>query len=175
MLTAHSGTNQNSFKGLLALGAACLALAGTGCAGSVSGEHDTTFHFLVAPQSDGSFWGWTEITVGGDINSVGVANLWAVRLSVEMPPEADLSFLSTLKGEAVTPNARTTVVTSDASTFVPGTQSTSLNVVYLGDLHPLFKDSTTIRIEWSGATNPAFTTWPSGGIWMQGDVIINVQ
>jgi hypothetical protein len=152
-----------------------LALCATSCGSVYSGEHDTTFHFLVAPKSDGTFWGWTEIMVGIDVNSVGVANLWEVTLSIQPPQDqgADLSFLSNLKGEAVVGMTRTEVATLDS---IPrGTKNAAMTVEYTGDLHPLFKDSSTIRIEWTGATNPAFTAWPQGGIWVQGDVVINVQ
>jgi len=160
-------------KPLVALGlTACLALT-CGCSAAVSGEHDTTFHFLVAPGSDGNFTGWTEIHLSTDINSVGSATLWSVTLSVESPPQADLTFLSTLTGAAVVGTTDTTVAT--VSSFSPGEQTANMNIVYLGDLHPLFKDSQTIHIDWTGATNPRFTAWPTGGIWMQGDVTINVQ
>ena len=53
----------------------------------------------------------------------------------------------------------------------------SLNVKYLGDLHPLFESSNEIHLVWTGTVNPAFTQWPAGGagIWVQGDIRINVQ
>jgi hypothetical protein len=153
--------------------AAGLALSTTGCAATLKGEHDAQFHFLVEPQLTGSFWGWTEISLGGDINSVGTTNLWAVSLTAQSPPEADLSFLSSLTGQAVVGDNRTTVVTQ--TQFPPGESMVYLYVAYHDDLHPLFKDSTTIRIEWTGNVNPAFTAWPPGGIWIQGDVIVNVQ
>jgi hypothetical protein len=172
MLTAPRTTRLRSLAALAAT--AALALSTAGCGAAIKGEHDAQFHFLVEPQSSGgTFWGWTEITLGGDINSVGTTNLWAVSLAVEKPPEADLSFLSTLTGQAVVGETRTTVV--QGNTFPPGQSNVYLNVVYHDDLHPLFKDSTTIRIEWTGNTNPAFTKWPQGGIWIQGDVVVNVQ
>jgi hypothetical protein len=159
-------------KRVLGLGAAACLPAAAGCS-SVGGEHDTTFHFLVAPQSNGTFWGWTEIHLSTDINSVGTTVLWGVTLSVESPPEADLSFLSTLTGAAVVGETRTPVAKVDS--FSVGEQTANMTILYFGDLHPLFKDSQTIRLEWSGATNPAFTAWPSGGIWIAGDVTINVE
>ena len=152
---------------------ALLALSSTSCGAVLSGTHDTQFHFLVEPQAGGNFSGWTEITLGGDISSVGTTKLWAISLVAQTPPEADLSFLSPLKGEAVTATGRTPVAT--LTSFPPGEQTASMQIVYFDDLHPLFKDASTIRIEWTGATNPAFTQWPTGGIWMQGDVTINVE
>jgi hypothetical protein len=162
-------------KTVLSLGvAAIVAFGATGCGAAIDGEHDTSINFLVEPQSDGSFWGWTDITVGADINSVGTANLWGVTLSVEKPATVtDLTFFSTLTGQAVTPAATTTVATLD--TFPRDQTTVSMNVVYLGDLHPLFESSNEIRLVWTGTVNPAFTAWPTGGIWVQGDVRINVQ
>jgi len=162
----------SSSMALSALG--LLALGSAGCASVVSGNQDTTIHFLVEPKSDGSFFGWTEITVDGDINSVGVANLYGVSLGLEQPSTvSDLTFLSTLTGQAVTPTALTTVAHLD--TFPRDQPTVSMHIDYLGDLHPLFESSTTIRINWTGTVNPAFTAWPTGGIWLQGDVTINIQ
>jgi len=59
--------------------------------------------------------------------------------------------------------------------FPSGQPPVSMHIDYLGDLHPLFETSSMIRINWTGTVNPAFTAWPSGGIWLQGDVIINIQ
>jgi hypothetical protein len=171
MLTADRSFTKATFS----LGvAALLALGATGCSSVVDGEHDTTIHFLVEPASDGSFNGWTDITLDGDISSVGTTNLWGVTLQVEQPSTVpDLTFLSTLTGQAVTSTASTTVVTQD---MFPRNQTTvSLDVDYLGDLHPLFESSNEIHLVWTGTTNPAFTAWPSGGIWVQGDIRINVQ
>jgi hypothetical protein len=149
---------------------AALALASTGCGSVVSGEHSQSFNFLVNPVPGGtSFSGWTNINVAGNINSVGPADLWGVTLGVQSPPEADLSFMSTLAGSAM----GTTVATLNS--FPAGEQTANMTIVYLGDLHPLFQDSSTIHIIWTGTTNPAFTAWPSGGIWVQGNVTINVQ
>jgi hypothetical protein len=172
MLTA---ARTGSTKALFSVGvAAFLALGATGCSAAIDGEHDTTIHFLVEPGASGAFNGWTNIVLDGDINSVGTANLWGVTLQVEQPSTAtDLSFLSTLTGQAVTATASTTVITQD---MFPRNQTTvSCNVEYLGDLHPLFESSDEIHLVWTGTINPDFTAWPSGGIWVQGDIRINVQ
>ncbi len=162
---------------MLSLGvAAVLALGVTGCSAAIDGEHDTTIHFLVVPAPDTSFNGWTDITLDGDINSVGTTNLWGVTLQVEQPSAVtDLTFLSTLTGQAVVGDVSTTVVTQDS--FPRGQSTVSLNVEYLGDLHPLFESSNEIHLVWTGTVNPAFTGWPAGdtGIWVQGDIRINVQ
>jgi hypothetical protein len=171
MRSVHSRSTSIATSIATLIAAAALGLGGAGCA---SGEHDTTFHFLVVPAPDATFNGWTEITLGVDINSVGTTNLWGMTMGMKAPaPLPDLTFLSTLTGQAQTATGLTTVVTEDS--FPKGAPSVEMTVAYFGDLHPLFEDAHTIRLNWSGATNPAFTDWPAGGIWMEGDVIINVQ
>ena len=155
---------------------ALLALGATGCGSTLSGNQDTTVHFLVEPDlSTQTFNGWTQITVDGNINSVGVANLYGVELGLETPSATvtDLSFLSTLTGQAADGTTLTTVAHLDS--FPKGEPTVSLHVDYLGDLHPLFETSSMIRIDWTGTVNPAFTAWPTGGIWLQGTVVINIQ
>lgn len=175
MLVANRTEQDGAVFSLGVMASALLALATSGCGAALSGEHDTTFKFNVErdPASD-AFSAWTDITVGGNINSVGPTSLWQVTLALEMPsPVSDLSFLSTLEGQAVTPTATTTVAHLKTSTR--GQQSVSLWIDYLGDLHPLFENTTTIHISWTGTTNPAFTAWPAGGIGLLGDVVINIQ
>ncbi len=153
---------------------AAFALSTSGCAALITGDQDADASFPIKPRSDGTFWGWTEITVGADINSVGPATLTAVTIEVEQPEGyPDLNFLTSLKGETVTDTARTTVVTLDS--FPKGEQAVVMNIVYQGDLHPLFKTSDTIRIEWTGTTNPAFTDWPADGFSIKANVKINIK
>jgi hypothetical protein len=155
--------------------AALLAVATSGCGSTLSGEQDAKFSFvLINEPASNTFSAWTNITVDGSINSVGPATLLAVKLALDTPsPVSDLSFLSTLEGQAVTPTATTTVAT--LTTPTRGEQSVSLHIDYFGDLHPLFESSSTIHITWTGATNPAFTAWPADGIGLQGEVEINIQ
>jgi hypothetical protein len=155
---------------------AALCASTSGCLAVFGGVQNTTIDFPIAPNSTGSFFGWTEITVGGDINSVNAATLISVTLQAQNPDATpDLSFMSSLKGEAVTPTARTTVVTLDR--FPKGEAAVTMNVVYDGDLHPLFKDNMTIRIEWTGVSNPAFTGWPAdgSGFGVEGNVQIDIE
>jgi hypothetical protein len=160
-------------RALVVAAAAALGLAGTGCAALIDGTHDVTMDFLVEP-AGGSFHGWTQVTLDQDINTVSSAVLDGVTLQVEKPAGiADLSFLASLTGTAVTPTARTAVVTQ--TDFPKGQQIVTLNLLYYGDLHPLFQDDHTIRIDWDGAIDPSFTAWPSGGIWVQGDVQIDLN
>jgi len=150
------------------------ALAGLGATGCTSGEHDQSFTFLVAPATDGSFTGWTDIKLGVDISSIGPTQLWGVSLGMRPPaPVPDLTFLATLVGKAETSTAETQVVHLDS--FPKGQTTVDLDIDYTGDLHPLFMTDNEIRIDWSGTTNPDFEAWPAGGIWMQGDIVINVD
>jgi hypothetical protein len=162
--------------GMGLVAAAAFALSTSGCAAVLSGQHDQTFHFLVVPQGNDTFWGWSEITLGADIDQFGSAELYGVTLQVSTPPTVtDMSFLSSLKAETVTPSARTTVATLNQ--FPRGEQTVIMHIDYLGDLHPLFETSTKVRIEFTGSINPAFKAWPpnNAGIWVQGDVTINLQ
>jgi hypothetical protein len=155
---------------------ALIALATTGCGATLSGEQDATVHLQLPRKPDSSLFYHNEITVGGNINSVGPATLLAVTLSLEPPILApDLSFISTLEGQAVTATKNTPVATLTASTR--GQQSVSLHIDYFSDLHPLFENSTTIKIVWTGTTDPAFTGWPADGspINVRGDIKINIQ
>ncbi len=157
---------------LATVAAAGLALGTAGCA---SGEHDTTVHFLVEPVPGGTTWsGWTELTLGVDIDSVGTTNLWGVTLGMNAPaPVPDLTFLSSLLGQSQVGDVLTPIVSQDS--FPAGEPSVELKLLYFGDLHPLFESPNTIRLQWSGQTNPDYKNWPAGGILMQADIVINVQ
>jgi hypothetical protein len=165
---------KGSGRAMLRLGvavAAVLGLSTGGCSAVESGEHEQHVSFLVVPQG-GTFSGWTDITLGEDIDQFGSAELWGVTLSVMTPPTVtDLSFFSTLTATA----KGTTVATQ--SEFPRGAPSVDLHLDYLGDLHPLFESQTEIRITWTGSLNPAFNAWPAdnAGIWVQGEVVINLD
>jgi hypothetical protein len=143
--------------------AAALASAlSTGCAG-LAGEEEVESGFPVRPTPDGSFFGWTEITISADANDAERATLVSARLDVADPSQAsDLSFLRTLKGEVVLDTERTLVVDEDS--FPKGERPVGLNIVYGGDLRPFFKDGHTIRLEWTGLIDPSFSPWPAEGI-----------
>ena len=133
-----------------------------GCA-SLVGEQEAEARFVVGPKSDGSFFGWTEITISESTDDASRATLTAVRADLEDPSQADdLTFILSVLGEAVTPDGRTVIVNQPR--MPKGERPVGLDVVYKGDLRPFFPDGHTIRIEWTGQTNPAFTAWPAGGI-----------
>ncbi len=101
--------------------------------------------------------------------------LYGVTLKVEKPPTiTDMSFMSSLTAYAVNASGEQTQV-AHVESFDRGETSVQMHVDYFGDLHPLFKDAHTIHIIWVGSANPAFTAWPSDGIWVSGDVTINLD
>ena len=163
-------------RAMFGLVLAATALSSGGCASALSGTHDTDFDFLVEPVPAGTFQGWTNITLGEDISSFGEAELYGVSLQVETaksPTVTDLTFLSSLKAFAVTSTGTTQL--AHVSSFPRGSTTADMYIDYLGDLHPMFENDTTIHIIWTGSVNPAFTGWPSGGIWVSGDVTINLD
>jgi hypothetical protein len=148
-----------------------MALLATGCS-SVAGDQEAAAKFKVLPKGDGSFFGWSEITLAQDANSVDGATIGFVRLEAK-PPATDVTFLHSVSGEAVTSKERTLLVTK---TGMPADESFALmDVVYDGDLRQFFEDGRKIRIEWTGQTNPAFTAWPADGIWVTVTVRIRIE
>jgi len=95
------------------------------------------------------------------VNSYGRATLGFVRLDV-LPPAQDLTFLSSVLGEAVTSTKRTKIVSQ--SPFPKGEPNVILDLAYEDDIRPFFEDGHKVRLEWTGQTNPNFLAWPPGGI-----------
>ncbi len=155
---------------------AALALSSGGCAAVLSGTHDTDFDFLVEPLPNGTFQGWTDISLSQDIGSFGAAELYAVSLQVETaksPTTPDLTFMSSLTAYATVAGKNTQL--AHVKSFPRDETTAEMYIDYLGDLHPLFEDAHTIRIIWEGSPNPAYTAWPAGGFWVSGDVTINLN
>jgi hypothetical protein len=173
LLLQQSPRRASILRSFIMVAAAAMAVAGSGCA-SVVGVQDVVVDFLVKPQGDGSFWGWSEITTTQDTSAANRATLLAVTLDVERPEGTpDLTFLETMKGEAVAGAQRTLIAT--AQSFPRGEQAVTMQVKYLDDLRPLFKDPHTFRMEWTGQTNTAFTAWPADGFWVRGRVKVEIQ
>jgi hypothetical protein len=150
-----------------------LALPAAACA-SLVGVQDAEITFPVPRHLNGSFSGWTEITVDPGPASINKATLLAVTLDVERPAGTpDLSFLQSIVGEAVLDTQRTVLVTGD--NFPSGEQAMPLQVKFQGDLLPFFKDGRIIRIEWTGRTNPSFTNWPADGFTVRGRIKVDVE
>jgi hypothetical protein len=160
----------------VALSGAAVALASfasLGCA-SIAGEQSAETKFLVSPKGDGSFFGWSEITIEQDANSVNKATLNAV--TVEPRDEgaaSDMTFIKSVVGEAVTTKARTKVV--EQTSMPPGERLISMDVVYTDDLRGFFEDGHTIRVEWTGQTNLAYPSWPEEGIWITVRVFVQIE
>ena len=140
--------------------ALCLTVGSFGCT-SVISEYDVDADFTVTPKIDGTFFWWNEITLDNDVSSYGAVRLGFVRLDV-MPPGEDLTFLSSVLGEAVTSKERTKVVSQ--SPMPKGEPNVVLDLAYDGDIRPFFEDGKTVRLEWTGQTNPQFLAWPPGGL-----------
>ncbi len=154
-------------------GVAAFSLLPAGCA-SVIGVQDTEVEFPVLPAGNGTFFGWNEITIDQDANSVNGARLLAVTLDVTQPAGTpDLSFLQSIRGETVLDGQRTLVATAES--FPRGEQAVIMDVAYDGDLRHFFKDGHTIRLEWTGKTNPAYANWPSGGFVVRGRIKVDIE
>ncbi len=149
-----------------------LAAPAMGCS-VVSGDHDATTEFLVNPHADGTYKGWSEITISQDASSVKGATLVFARL--ELPddsPAEDLTFMQNVFGELVTDTERTPVAQKD--TMPKGEGTVVLDLLYDGDLRRFFPDGHTVRMEWQGTRNPAVTI-PEGGLWVTVRVRVNVE
>lgn len=146
------------------MSAMAFAVSTSGCLALISGVHDTEVHFPVERKGSGAtFAGWTEITIDQDVKtSVNSATLVGVTLRVDLPAGTpDLSFLQSLVGEVTGPSGQKTRIVS-LDSFPAGQQIVLMRIDYTGDLRPLFLDSHTIHIDWSGALNTAYTGWPTG-------------
>lgn len=152
---------------------AAFSLSTSGCLALISGVQNTTLTFPLERKPNGTFWAWNEITVDQDISSVDSATLVSVTLKVTAPAGQNFAFLSSLQGEAVTSTGRTLVAT--LGDIPPEEEAVVLDLHYTGDLHPLFRDAHTIRLEWQGETNPAFNDWPDGGFTVEANVQILVE
>ena len=161
-------------RSLALVAVAALGLSSTSCLALAAGVHDTEIDFLVTKTPNNAFFGWTEITIDGDANEANSATLQAVTLDVQKPEGTpDLSFLGSLVGEIVLDDKRVVAVTG--SSFPRGEQAVALKVKFTDDLRPFFKNGTTLRVEWNGTSNPAFTAWPAEGFSVRGRIKVDIQ
>src|SRR4051812_27678472 len=100
----------------LALGAvAALGLSSTSCLALAAGVHDTEITFLVKQAPNNSFFGWTELSIDGDVSDANSAVIQAITLDVQLPEGTpDLSFLQSIVGELVLDDKRAVVATGDS-------------------------------------------------------------
>ena len=131
-------------RSLALVAVAALGLSSTSCLALVAGVHDTEIDFLVTQSPNNTFFGWTEITLDGDVNEANSATLQAVTLDVLTPEGTpDLSFLGSLVGELVLDEKRVVAVTGDS--FPRGEQAVALKVKFSDDIRPFFRDGSTLR------------------------------
>src|SRR6185436_9542919 len=98
-------------RSLALVAVAALGLSSTSCLALVAGVHDTEIDFLVTKAPNNTFFGWTEITIDGDVNEANSATLQAVTLDVIKPEGTpDLSFLGSIVGELVLDEKRVVAV-----------------------------------------------------------------
>ena len=161
----------------LAMAAAAAALLwGTGGCSAVVGDQQIDTIFRVDPNADGKFWGWSEVTIDQDPSSVDGATIGWVTLYAEEPANADLTFIKTVSGEAVTPEERTLLASK--SDFPPEEPEVPLDLVYDGDIRGFFQPDAgehTIRIEWTGSIDPAFDAWPEEGFKIRVTALIQID
>lgn len=151
---------------------ALLCLPATSCS-VIAGQYDATTEFLVNPHADGTYYGWSEITISQDASSVKGATLQFARL--ELPddsPSDDLTFMQDVYGELVTDTERVPV--AEKKTMPEGEGTVILDLLYHGDLKRFFPDGHTVRMEWKGSRNPAVAI-PDGGLWVTVRVRVNVD
>ena len=153
---------------------AALALGALGC-NFARGLLESDVTFPVAALHDGAFKAWSELSFdGADVSSVDRATLIDVVLTVTTPADTgDVSFLRTLEARVVSGSEPTLVATGDS--FPVGQQRVRLDVKYKDDLRPMFANGDTIKVEWTGATNPDFHAWPAGGFVVNAHLVIDVK
>lgn len=161
------------------LAATAIAALSLGGCNFVAGEHDATTEFLVDPHASGRFFGWSEITISQDANSVDGATLVFARLDLpEDSPADDLTFMQNVTAEVVIPATETEPevreLVAQQDSMPEGEPSVLLDLIYKGDLRHFFPDGHTIRIEWTGERNPAVSI-PEGGLWVNVRVRVRVE
>lgn len=148
---------------------ASAALTG-GCA-ALAGEETIDAFVIVKGGGDGRFAGWTEYNLDEPADPDQGATLERVLLRA---PEGvtDLRFITSLLAEVVSGDVRTPVATG--GDFPAADNIAKLDVIYDGDLRPLFSaDAQKIRIEWSGTIDTTFV-FPEDGIRVDASIILEI-
>ena len=149
--------------------AAAAAAAASSCAALVGEE--TIEAFVVVYKSDsGTFWGWTEYNLDEPVDEDQGATLERVLLRAPSGV-SDLRFIVSLLAEVVTPEARTPV--AQGGDFPKNDTMAALEVLFDGNLRPLFPDGKKIRIEWSGTVDTTYD-FPPEGIRVDALIVIEV-
>lgn len=139
-----------------------LASGSSGCA-AVIGEEDVDAYFKLKPDSDGNFFGWSEIMISGADPAEDDAEILQALLEA-VDGTTDLSFIQSIVAEAVTPEARTAL--AEGGDFPGGESIVPLDLVHQGGIAQFFTDAgdgdSKIRIEWTGKADPTLT-YPADG------------
>ncbi|MBK8941732.1 MAG: hypothetical protein IPM79_30065 [Polyangiaceae bacterium] len=172
MTLASTVTMANSFRRrqvLRLFPTFAAAAAAQGCA-ALAGEETIEAFVVVTKTDSGSFWGWTEYNLDEPADPDQGATLERVLLRA---PEGvdDLRFLTSLFAEVVNAESRTLVAQS--TSFPANDTMAPLDILYDGDLRPLFPDGKTIRIEWSGTIDLAYE-FPPEGIRVDALIVIEI-
>lgn len=154
------------------------ALSNTGC-NFIAGEHDAETWFIVDPRANGTFFGWSQITIQQDAREVEDAELMFARLELpEDSPAEDLTFIQNVLAEVVIlDDAEQRVeaeVVAKKDEMPKGQPSVPLDLVFDGDLRHFFPDGHTIRIEWTGQRNPEVEI-PEGGLKVLVSIRVKVE
>lgn len=141
----------------------------TGCR-ALAGEETIEAHVVVKRNDSGNFAGWSEYKLGSPAAEDEGAILKRVLLRA---PDGipDLTFITSLLGEAVTPTERTPIVSGEG--FPQNDTMAALEVLYEDDLRPFFPDGQKIRIEWSGTIDLAYP-FPAEGIKVEALITVEV-
>lgn len=148
---------------------ASVAVGGLAGCRALAGEETIEAHVVVKRNDSGTFAGWSEYKLDSPAGEDEGAILKRVLLRA---PDgvADLTFITSLLGEAVTPTLRTPIVSGEG--FPANDTMAALEVLYDDDLRPFFPDGQKIRIEWSGTIDLAYP-FPAEGIRV--DALITVE
>lgn len=146
-----------------------------GCA-SVLGEEEVDAYFVLEPDSEGNFFGWSEITVNGADPQEDDAILLQALLKAADGAK-DLTFIQSIVAEAVTPEDRTPL--AEGSEFPEGETLAPLELLHEGGIGQFFQPAeeegdNKIRIEWKGKANPDHE-FPEGGYRVNVVIKIEVQ
>lgn len=141
-----------------------------GCA-SLIGEH-TVDAFVVVLPVNGQFGGWTEIGLDTPAGPDDSATL--VRVALRAPPgHEDLTFITSLTGNARDPAGGPDVPIVKGGNFPKGDSLGLMEILFFDNLQPLFKDGLKIRIEWRGTADTSIQ-YPKEGLRCDASVTVEV-
>lgn len=164
----HARTRRRTFiqRGLLLVPS---ALGVVSCA-SLLGEETIDAWFVVGEGGAGPFHGWNTITLPGEAGEDDVAELRRVEL-IAPSTTNDVRFVLNVLSETVLPTGERTPL-AQGQGFPENQPVATLDILYRDNLRPFFADGKSIRIEWTGNTDPAYPYPPEG---LRVDVAVTVE